>query len=197
MSKVDGSSSVMTMQGTQLRDALANHPAAQLAVIGEMENLSERPEDIQSRQICTDVMNYLETKIASIESQLHVGKISADQRGADEAYLDWHNRAVHALSMARLRYDRVRKQRHLLFLAEQDRNHQAHVERVAFADKTKAEARARNAEIQLETVKIAAERNVHKQVCRLVEQRFGKHVREELFEAAHQIVTHMKLQAVS
>lgn len=182
------------MIGTQLRDALSHHPVAEMAEYGELDALSERPENIRSNEKCTDVLNYLESKIVSIEGQLETSRIAAQQRGANDSYLDWHTRAHHALTMTRFRYERVKKQRHLIFLEERERAKQLHAERVANAERKKAEARASNAATQLEIVKIAADRSVHKLVCGLVRERFGDDVHNDLFDAAKIAASHLKSQ---
>jgi len=183
------------MIGTQLRDALSAHPASQMAEQGALETLAARPEDIRTVAECTDVLNYLEAKITSIEGQLETSRIAAEQRGANDAYLDWHTKAHHALSMTQFGYHRVKKQRHLLYLQERDVQQRAHEARMASARKAQAEARARNAEVQLQIVQVAAERSVQKQVCVLVQARFGKDVHGELFDTARGIVSAMKTGA--
>ncbi|WP_317214049.1 hypothetical protein [Gluconobacter sp. GP1] len=182
----------VTFGSGELHSDVAKHSSeVDHADIARLISLVERPELIQSMGECSDVLNFLESKIASIEGQLETSRIAASQRGASDHYLDWHIRAHHALSVSQMQHRRVLKRRGVLNHIEVESRKDVRAFEVetlkkeqADAAARRAEASARNAQTQLQIVSVAAERLVHRKVCQLVQQKFGEDVHRELFDQA-------------
>lgn len=176
------------MTGTQLRDALVKHPTvgalAEEARTAHLEALAADIDQTTTAAECTEVITYLESKIGSIMGQLETGRVTAEHRGASDAYLDWHTRAHHALSVAQMQHGRAKRHRHHFYeLGKIDREAE-HAARLAAKEAFTAEQRARNAETQLEINRMAAKRRLHERVCELIKERLGHQVHKDLFAAA-------------
>ncbi|OAJ69015.1 hypothetical protein [Gluconobacter cerinus] len=177
--------------GEAYSDTAPSTSAIDQAEIARLTQLVERPELIQSMTDCSDVLNFLESKIASIEGQLETSRIAASQRGASDHYLDWHIRAHHALSVSQMQHRRVLKRRGVLNHIEVESRKEVRAFEIetlkreqADAAARRAEASARNAQTQLQIVSVASERSVHRKVCQLVQQKFGEDIHRELFDLA-------------